>query len=185
MSEFSDSLHIYDETIDNVKTVLMKLKIPSVIMGRNERTITVLMGWEDKSKVYTEFKVLDYSYAEDHGFRLKFYNKSSKEFAQIECSWDDPEDFDLSPDQIETPVITKDYEQILEKEEIISHTEKVELKRLVDNFDGTDWKSREAIVKKICDVLGLFQYEWLSYEDFFYSIDSYKKEYPDLQLINC
>ena len=184
MSEFSDSLHIYNNSIDNVKSILTELNISSVIIGNNNKTITVIMDWEDKLKIRSKFKVLDYSYGEDHGLWLRFYNKNTKEFARIEFSWDDPEVMGLTPDQMGEPVITENYADILEKEDIISFENKSELIKTINNFDKMKWELRENFVDNIGTILNLFCFKWLSFDGFLPNVESYKMQYPNIIIIN-
>ncbi len=182
MSEFSDSLHIYNDSIENMKNVLEEMEIPSVIVGRNDRTITVLMDWEDKLKVYKKFNILDFMYGEDHGLWLRFYKK--REVCKIEIGWDDTEALGLSTEKVEQPVITPGYSSILVDNGFISEAESKKLANTIDEFDKENWDERESLVEKVGELLGLFRFKWLAFDGFIENYEFDQSEYTDAELIN-
>ncbi len=179
MSEFSESIHIYNDTIENVKKILEELEISSVILGRNNKTITVIMSHEDKKKIYSRFDVLDYIYGEDHGIRISVYSHSYKNDICIEMNWDIPVDMGLNQEAPPSLVFSPDFGKKLAEKNIIL-IENISIFENIIKSNRSDWGDEESLVEKLSKILGLYSYSWLSFDYFLSDEDSYQYDNSEL-----
>lgn len=78
MSEFSSSVHIYNEDVEVTTETLKSLDFPSIIVGTNAKTTTVLLEHQNVEKLPKSLKYLNYNYAEDHGLFMYFHSKNQQ-----------------------------------------------------------------------------------------------------------
>ncbi len=180
MSEFSDSIHIFDKKIEDIERVLNLMNISAAILGSNNITVSVLMDWEDKTKIHNKFKLIDFSYAEEHGLWLNFYLQ--KKIATIEISWDDTEIIGYDTNTAPKPEITENYSKILFDNHFIAKNDMKKIEELINNFDKSNWQHRGEFVNKLGNLLSLFSFSWVSFNSLQYNLEEYKLDYPDLVL---
>ena len=183
MSEFSSSIHFIDDDMNNISDFLKKENISAVILGTNDKTVSVLIGWDEniKNKIYGKAKFIDYQYGEDHGIWIRFYN-NGKVMAKIIFTWGD--DFGIEEENEDfKPGVTKDISKILLDNNFIISDISKELYLLINNFNPNDWAKRENFIDNIGNLLGLFAFRWLSYDSFSVNIETYKNNFPNLIII--
>lgn len=178
MSNYSDSIHIYNTNICSITNILKELDIQAVLLGTFNNTISLIMSWEDKEKIIPYFNFIDYSYGEDHGLWLRFYNK--KETARIEISWDDPEIMGI-PEE-EWPVITPHWDEHLIENQFISHKHISELKNLIDKLKISKGNKTD-LINRIAHILGFRHYENYSYSFFLSEPVDFFSCFPKAKLI--
>lgn len=181
MSEFSSSIHFMDNDIDKAKKLFQDESVPGVILGTNGTTLSALVDWEYKAKICKQAKIIDYSYAEDNGIWIRFYN-NGKVVAKIVFTWGD--DYGIEDEnENNKPGITKNISDILVSNGFIQDKSSVDFLKLLDNFLPENYDEREDFLKKIGSELKISNFRWTSYQDIQSCLEDLQDEFPDMVII--
>ncbi len=184
MSEFSSSIHFIGNDVDSIVKFMEDRDISGIILGTNGKTVSVLIGWDEKirDKIYNEAKFIDYQYGDDHGIWIRFFDQG-KVIAKIAFAWGD--DFEIEENDDFEPGVTKDISKVLLENNFIQAEIANDLSSLVERFDPDDWESTDNFVDEIGDLLGFFAFRWISYDCFLADSNNYNNtDFPDLVLVN-
>jgi len=166
MSEFSDSVHFYTIQINELKEKLISIGVSAFILNENQAPFSVLLGWEDKTKLHNlNFGgYLDFSYSNDHGLSCKFY-LNGELIGRANRFWGEDFGFTEPPESPNAEVIDADLQKNVTENNILSQADAETFLSLFEKYDPDDWKVREEFINEVGSVLKLKQYRHLSCED--------------------
>ena len=183
MSEFADSLQFLDQDIKAIEAVLQSSGEPSLLLGANDRTVSVLAPWPQRDELRLHGKVIDYAYGEDHGIWIKFFN-NGKMIGKYVNVWDDDPSDDTEENQ---PGVTDELTNVLLANGFLDDSRATEFQKFMDEIDpeSDDWRAIEKAVDNLGDTFGFFAHRWVGFAmvdpRFFEEI---KDQFPDAKLIN-
>jgi len=203
MSEFSHSLHVFGSSEEDITKALDSTQLPAAIVAVQAGVTTLVGGWDLAAPLSIGLRsILEYSYAEDHGFQLRLYG-AGELVACFDCPFGeqfddlDLEDFETDADQErrERTVAAKDFVDHLLSRGMVhpdaAHAALSPLLRLEGAVSGSAFSDAtplhwEAIVGQVAEALGLPAYRWLSEDDVFRdsgsSLDEIAGRYPAFRL---
>lgn len=188
MSEFSHSLHVFGVERDALSSCLRSLDKQCAIVESNAVAATIVADWESAQPLSAAVgTVLEYSFAEDHGFDLRVWHDG-----ELESAYGCPFGEQLDMPVPETPP-TREFHSVLVKRlalpedratAALASLEQLDqvLTTANEPFDEANIGREERLVSELASCLRLPMCSWLSEDYVFSNLDEAKKTYPALQV---
>jgi hypothetical protein len=197
VSEFSCSYHLKSDSIDDCVSLIRKAKVTGFVFPAREGWVSFVVNEPDfvfskKLMDANDGVLLNFINAEDHGWSFEIFNKNTR-ICKFECSYsedEDEDDFDelneSSFDDIDDfaryfPCIYSHEKCVENWDGLFSQDQSCILDR-VFSMDRKTPPSEKVTVDDFASGMGLYFYEWVSYD--YISSDPPEEygEYTDLKI---
>ena len=197
MSEFSCSYHLRSDSIDDCISLIRKAKVTGFVFPAREGWVSFVVNEPDfvfskKLRDANDGVLLNFINAEDHGWSFEVFNKNIR-VCKFECSYSEDEDEDDFGELDESS-----FDDIDDFTRYFPCT--YSLEKCVENWDGLFSQDQSCILDRTFKMnkktppsekvtvddfasgMGLYFYEWVSYD--YISSDPPEEygEYKDLKI---
>lgn len=164
MSEFSESYHLWTDTIDDGKDLLNRSRLNGFIFPEHNNWVTILPEGDIfilKKKLIEANQgiLLHYIYAADHGWSFGIYKKSDLE-CFYECEWDRYPNITIKDKKLKLEV----FRNIIDVKRFASLEKHIKLVFYPEsNDDLIVDEDCNSTAYKFSNLIGLKHYQWLSH----------------------
>ncbi len=181
MSEFSMTVHFYGTSPVAVAEALSRSKISAWVLGGNERTTSIAVGYEqiEEAMGAVAAPCVFFEYAEDHGLRCHFRHRGEL-IAQLEYAMEEDEEDVPEEYRDPAPIITERTGELASGAGFVDASGGKALQKWADCFDIADWDTKDDRVDELGQLLGLFAFRSISARYVTADEEPYRDEYPEL-----
>lgn len=175
MSSLTMCQHIFNSSEQEITTLLEKLGIPGIIIGKTETGITLVVEPEDSELIQQEVLCASMVYFGDAGFVLIVVDHGN-EVGAVHYMWEAELQFHLSDNFAEKMVLAN----------IIPESKIEQLETILAGANRHSFEPDDVnrFIDDITSLYGFAGYEYLSYDFLCSHEEDFKEQYPEMKFID-